>query len=213
MHFVNHFFLEKSKRHFGLFIEEFFQYLRVKSNVAERKKSIISSLLWSTSQNTDNKFMTMGKLSKLIQWFGPLKGSSDMIETMESICSHNWFFGAFSAEMAEGSLRGRCPWTFLVRLNTATYLPIIAAPFTISVLNEDFKPIHIRVYTSKKGGYYIEVEKKQTRFLGDLNNFIGNLQNKNFLCNYICEGWPFQNIFVNTSPKGVSYDVGSEEEI
>jgi len=167
-------------------------------------------LLWS-SQNTDNKFMTMGKLSKLIQWFGPLKGTHDMLDTMELVCNQHWFFGTSSSEMADIALRGQCPWTFLVRLNTA-YLPIHKAPFTISVLDEDSKVLHIRVYTSKKGGFYIEIEKKQTRFLGDITNFVCNSQKNNFICKHICKGWPFKYIFEsNSKPERISYNGGFED--
>jgi len=164
---------------------------------SENKKNVVALILWPDAPIKDraNKFITLGKLAKLIKWFGKLKAEVSMLARMENIARQKWFFGNFSADKSEKTIRGLAPGTFLVRLNVGGGEAIENAPFTITALDNHSSFLHIRCYPSKKGGYYIKVDNKQTRALGEITDFILHLKKDKIICITDCEGSPFEAVF------------------
>jgi len=164
---------------------------------SEIKKNVVALVLWPDAPIKDraNKFITLGKLAKLIKWFGKLKAEVSMLSRMENIARQKWFFGNFSADKSEKTIRGLATGTFLVRLNVGGGEAIENAPFTITALDSHSNFLHIRCYPSKKGGFYIKVDNKQTRAVGEITDFILHLKKEKNICICDCEGSPFEPVF------------------
>jgi len=169
----------------------------VESLIPKTKKNVLALVLWPDSPIKDraNKFVTLGKLGKMIKWFGKLKAEVTMLARMENIAKQKWFFGNFTADKSEKTIRGLPAGTFLVRLNVGGGEPIENAPFTITALDNHSSFLHIRCYPSKKGGFFIKVDNKQTRALGEITDFILHLKKEKNICITDCDGSPFESVF------------------
>jgi len=208
--------VESTKVNFETFMKELFGKCNKVEN--ELHKNLVAALFWPTTASKEraNLNMTMGKLSKLIKWFGIISGEqgNTILDRLELVMKQKWFFGPCSSETAENLLKNKAPGTFLIRLNTGGGEPIENAPFTISAVDskKENQFLHIRCYPSKKGGFYIKVDGKQTRADGLITDLVLHLKREKYICGGDCEHWPYEKIFANKPDRGPAYKVNNTNE-
>jgi len=207
-------FLTQCKVQVDIFMKQLSLVLAKTENAIH--KGCVQQLILKKSA-TDFKYMTTGKLAKLIKWFGPLKqGETNILQRMEMVLKSPWFFGTIDAVESENILsHHNKDGTFLVRLNNGGGIPITQSAFTISrVENGAF--VHTRVYPSQKGenGFYIKIDGTTTKVAGGITDFILHLQaNRKDLCGIVAEGHPFASVFT-TKPRQNqgAYQVNNDED-
>jgi len=158
--------------------------------------------------------MTLGKFSRLLKWFGPVKqGEVNILQRMEEVMKQKWFFGTIGAEDSENVLKnGTTEGMFLVRLNTGKGTPIESSPYTISRV-EKGSFVHTRVYPSKTGGLYIKVDGQTTKVPGVLEDFVVGVCSKHpEMCGKIAPNHPFEALFAAKPRKAGAYQATVDDE-
>jgi len=207
-------FLSSSKVPVNTFMKQLFLALSKPENAVH--KNMIAHLLFGNSLALDSKNITLGKLARLIKWFGPLQQNEvTILQRMEEVLKQKWFFGTIAVDVAEAVLNTHkdAPNAFLVRLNTGGNTSIETSPFTISRKDKDGTVVHTRVYPSKQGGFYVKVDGATIKAPGQIGDFILSLlKSHHDICGSVAAGHPFEAVFAKTPQKKSVYQAGGDEE-
>jgi serine/threonine protein kinase len=159
---------------------------------------------------------TIADFSKLLKWFGPLKGQNvRCFHNMVLLLKSNWFFGPTERTQCERDCDA--VGMFLVRLNTGGSAPIETSPFVISTHLKNGTPFHIRVVAQRAYGKWSCLgpppEQKRVQ-ADDLESLIIALQ-KEGIISMACPKYPYGALFTfaPSAPSNYSSDPNFELEV
>jgi len=159
------------------------------------------------------------KFGKLYHWFGtPKMQPSELLEHLSTVLYQRWFFGACSKIASEREIGKIQNGKFLIRLNGGHEITrtVEEAPFILSYFSEESSQVeHLPIQRNSQGRLFLEKDEETIVCGHSILDFVKVMQRRKLhegddTCSYICDGYPFSQLFV--SGRVPNYVMVMEEE-
>jgi hypothetical protein len=173
-----------------------------------------SSHYYSDLDKAKKVTISFYQFSNLIDWFGPLKGSSaskPMILNLSHALSSEWFFGPCEKIEADKLVkRFKGTNCFFLRLNTGQSIAIDKAPFVITKESAG-ESVHVRVYPNGAFGKWVCKLPTGEKVRGDsIDNLIENLKAKDGYIGKPVADTPFSALTTEQNHGAYATDLDNE---